>query len=290
MMLFKIRIWERLGTLCAALVLLTVLASASPVAQDAKPRADKKAKTGEAAQTKPPVSEPLPDEPLEKGKWRLVVSKGSPRFVTLQALEAPIDEIASALGREFNVPVQLSPLMKQQTVTIEFGQLPLDAALRSLAPQPYVDYEMGGDLAQPRPLGIYLHALNEPSPSLSAAIKNSSEAILIEGDTEEGTDLAEDSKKQDEQPLTVSFAKNQLSVRARKQPLVVVLYKVANVLSVPFDLRHDSTEVVDVDFINQPLDQAVRSLSPAIRLYYRTDLQTFETMPLRLALLAPAKS
>ncbi len=286
MMLFNIRIRERLLTLCTAIVLLAASANASPVAQESKPRADKPVKSGDATQ-KPPTREQSTEKPLEEGKWRLRVSKGNPMSVTLAAVEAPVAEIASALGREFKVPVQLSPLMQKQTVTIEFSQLPLDAAVRLLAPQPYIDYEMGGDFAQPQPLAIYLHALNEPPPSLTAAIKSSSEAILIEGDTEEGTNAA---VKEEEQPLTVSYAKNQLSVRAQKQPLIVVLYKVANALSVPFDLRHDSTEVVDVNFSNQPLDQAVRSLSPAIRLYYRTDLQTFETMPLRLALLAPAKS
>lgn len=283
------RVWERLGTLCAVVIFLSAPATAFPVGQEAKPRTDKQTKEAAASQTGSPAREQSAEKPLEKGKWRLRFSKIKPKTISLRASEAPMREIASELGREFKVPVHLSPVMQQQNVTIEFSALPLDAALRMLAPQPYIDYEVGGDFDQPNPLAIYLHALNEPPPSLSAAVKNSSEAILIEGDTEEGVEGA-NAAKTEEQPLTVSFAKNQLSVRARKQPLIIVLYKVASALSVPFDLRHDSTEIVDIDFSNQPLDQAVRSLSPAIRFYYRTDLQTFETLPLRLALMAPAKS
>lgn len=289
MMFFRIRIGERLGTLCAVIILLCAPTTAFPKSQQSEPRTDNQTKPAEATQPKPAKREQTAQKPLEKGAFRLRLSKSQPKTISLRALEAPMPEIASELGREYKVPVQLSPVMQKQLITIEFSEMPLDAALRMLAPQPYVDYESGGDFEQPKPLAIYLHALNEPPPALSASVKNSSEAILIEGDTEEGVERP-DSSKEEEIPLSVSFAKNQLSVRARKQPLTVVLFKVASVLSVPFDLRFDSNEIIDIDFSNQPLDQAVRSLSPAIRFYYRTDLQTFETLPLRLALMAPAKS
>jgi hypothetical protein len=176
--------------------------------------------------------------------------------------------------------------MQKQRVSLDFGGLNLDAMLRMLAPQPVVDYEAGGDDPQPRPLAIYLQALNEPPPSPSAEMRSNSEAILIEGDTEEGTERA--AKKEEEDPLKVSYANNQLSVRARKQPLSVVLFKIANEVGVPFDLRFESSQIIDVEFDNQPLDQAVRSLSPEVRLYYRQDLQTFQIQPIRLALVSPA--
>ena len=134
----------------------------------------------------------------------------------------------------------------------------------------------------------YLQALNERPPSTTAAVHGSSEAILIEGDTEEGTDNEAQKKKEEEDPLRVTFANNQLSVRARKQPLSVVLYKIASEVGVPFEMRYESPEVIDVEFNNYSIDQAVRSLSPEVRFYYRLDLQTFQIQPLRLALVAPS--
>jgi len=77
-------------------------------------------------------------------------------------------------------------------------------------------------------------------------------------------------------------------VRAHKQPLSVVLFKIANEIGVPFELRYESPEVVDVEFSNYTLEQALRSLSPEVRFYYRLDLQTFQAQPLRMALVAPA--
>jgi antitoxin component of RelBE/YafQ-DinJ toxin-antitoxin module len=119
-------------------------------------------------------------------------------------------------------------------------------------------------------------------------VKGTSEAILIEGDTEEGTGDEEAQKKRDEEnPLKVSYARNNLSVRARKQPLTVVLFKIASELGIPFELRYESPEVVDVDFNNYTVEQAIRGLSPAVRLFYRTDLQTYEMQPLRIVLGAP---
>ncbi|MGH9903415.1 MAG: hypothetical protein ACRD68_16535, partial [Pyrinomonadaceae bacterium] len=71
---------------------------------------------------------------------------------------------------------------------------------------------------------------------------------------------------------------------AKRQPLMVVLYKVANETGIPFDLRHETIEIIDADFKNYTLERAVRALSPVVRLHYRLDLQTSETVPLRLAL------
>jgi hypothetical protein len=45
--------------------------------------------------------------------------------------------------------------------------------------------------------------------------------------------------------------------------------------------------VVDVDFNNYTVEQAIRGLSPAVRLLYRTDLQTYDVQPLRIVLAAP---
>ena len=220
----------------------------------------------------------------KKASWSLLVSRNTPRTFTVRAKDAPLVEITAEFARILKVPFSLSPLMTKQRVTLDFSGMNLEASLRLLAPHPYIDYVAGEDNSvEPRPLAVYLHALNEQPPSTSATVRGTSEAILFEGNTEDG----EEEPKDEEEPLKITYARSQLSVRARKQPLSIVLFKVAHEVGVPFELRHDSTEVIDVDFTNYSLDQAVRSLSPYVRFYYRTDLQTFEIQPLRITLVAP---
>ncbi|MGB8509121.1 MAG: hypothetical protein WCD76_12110 [Pyrinomonadaceae bacterium] len=229
----------------------------------------------------------------EKGAWVVKVSKGSPRTFTIKAKDARLGDITSELSRQLKAPIKLSPVMAKQRVTLDFTGMNIEATVRLLAPHPFIDYETGGsaELTQPKVLGIYLQALNERPPSTTEVVKGNSEAILIEGDTEEGVGDEEEQKKRDEaNPLKVSYSKNQLSVRARKQPLSVVLFKIASEVGIPFELRYDTPEIIDVDFSNYSLEQAVRSLSPSVRFFYRTDLQTYDIQPLRLALLAPAST
>lgn len=225
----------------------------------------------------------------EKRAWTLRMSKEAPTTFTLKAKEARLGEIVEEMGRLLKTQVFVSPLLAKQQVSLEFSGMPLEAVLRMFAPQAYVDYEVGGEQQQPRALAVYLQALNEPPPSTTQVVKGTSEAVLIEGDTEEGTGDEEAQKKRDEEnPLKVSYTRNNLSVRARKQPLTVVLFKIAGELGIPFELRHESREVVDVDFTNYTVEQAVRGLSPAVRLFYRMDLQTYDVQPLRIVLAAPA--
>jgi hypothetical protein len=118
-------------------------------------------------------------------------------------------------------------------------------------------------------------------------VKGDSEAILIEGNTEDGLEST-NVKDDDKSPLRVRVEKNQLSVKARKQPLTAVLYEIASKVDIPFEMKYESTELVDVDFNNLTIEQAVRTLSPNIRLYQRTNLTSYEVRPLRLVLVSPA--
>ena len=253
----------------SSLALALALAATQAAAQ--KPAAPAE-KGGAAAQSKP---------------WSVKMSKSEPHTFTVKARDAKLSELVGEIARLSNVPITLSALMQKQRVTLDFGGLNLDATLRMLAPQPVVDYEVGGDDPQPKALAAYLQGLNERPPAPGPEMRGSAQAIMIEGDTEEGTERAAQ-EKEEEDPLKVSYANSQLSVRARKQPLSVVLFKIASEVGVPFDLRFESRQIIDVEFNNQPLDQAVRSLSPEVRLYYRQDLQTFQIQPIRLALVSPA--
>ena len=256
---------------------LALAFTSAPIFAAQKAGAEKQPDASQAAAAKPP------EKP-----WSVRMSKGAPHTFTVKAKEAPLSEITGELARLLKVPVTLSPVMAKQKVSLDFGGLNLEATLRMLAPQGYIDYVAGGEGGdEPKPLALYLQGANERPPSTTAAVRGNSEAILIEGDTEEGTDGEAQKKREEEDPLRVTWANNQLSVRARKQPLSVVLFKIASEVGVPFELRYESTELVDLDFQNYPLEQAFRSLSPGVRFYYRLDLQTFQVQPLRMALLPP---
>ncbi|HEX8775021.1 MAG TPA: hypothetical protein VF735_15710 [Pyrinomonadaceae bacterium] len=222
---------------------------------------------------------------------RVRVTSQLPVILSLRAVDAPMTEIAAELGRQLNVPVALSPLMQKQRVTLEFNRYPLEAALNMLAPQAYVDYVVGGQhQSPPKCTGIHMLAYNEAPPPLHAGGKGSSVALIVAGDTDEIADESEAKAQKGEPPLVVTYEKKQLTVRAQKQPLLVVLYEIAIRVGVPLVVEDYSREVVDTSFYNYPLDQAIRSLSPAARLYFRTDSQTLEMTPLRIVLAAPDKN
>ena len=240
-------------------------------------------------------AQPATAKPKANGEQpfhRLRVSKDVPAAISLKSKDAPLTEIASELERKLKVPVMLSSLMQKQKLTVDFANLPLEGAARLLAPQVYIDYEVSGDAGtQQKPVGIYLHGMNEPPPDVSAVVQGGSEAILIEGNTEDGVEESGSAKsKEDEQPLRVKVERSQVSVRARKQPLTAVLYEIASKVDIPFEMKYESNELVDVDFNNYSIDQVVRSLSPNIRLYMRTNLLNYEITPLRLVLVPPASS
>jgi hypothetical protein len=263
--------------------LLAGLAAAQAPAARAQPAPAKKNDPPKAA-----AKEAAGDE---QPSWTLKVTKGTPRMVTLKSKSAPLSEVAAELSKKIGAPVLLSPLMQKQRVTLDFANVPLEGAVRMLAPLPYVDYEMsGGGDGQPKIMALYLYSFNEEPPARTAVVKGGEEAILIEGNTEEGTEGSDKQREQEEAPLRIKFERNQLSVHASKQPLSVVLYEIASKVDIPFDMKYESPELVDVDFSNYTMEQAVRTLSPNLRLYVRTNLTNYETIPLRLTLVPPARS
>jgi hypothetical protein len=244
-----------------------------------------------AKKTDPPKAAAKESAGDEQPVWNLKVTKGTPRMMTLKAKNAPLRDVAAELSKKVGAPVLLSPLMQKQRVTLEFTNVPLEGAVRMLAPLPYIDYELSGaGDAQPKVVAVYLYAFNEEPPSRTAVVKGNEEAILIQGNTEEGTEAYEKQKEKEESPLRIKFDRNQLSVHASKQPLTVILYEIASKVDIPFDMKYESSELVDVDFSNYTIEQAVRTLSPNIRLYVRTNLSNYETTPLRMMLVPPAAS
>lgn len=210
--------------------------------------------------------------------------------LSLKAEKAPLSNITSEIARKLRIPVILGRSVEKREVTTDFKGLTLEPAMNLLAPEVYIDYEINHAPGMPpKPLGIYLNGYEDAAPPINAVVANSSQAILIEGDTEEGV---EDPKKpaEKEQPLRVVYERNFLTVKATQQPLSVVLYKIASELGIPLEIRADSSEVVNLDIIKMPLEDAVLRLSPHVRLYVRADLQRAERRPFRMVLVAAAKS
>ena len=261
----------------------------------AAPTGDRKQTTPAAAPavqktTKSPAGTAATAAAATKQPWSVKITKKAPVSLTLTSKNGRLTEIAAEISQRLKTPVILTPLMQQQSISQEFEALPLEGALRLLAPQVYIDYEVSSDGSQqPKIVGIYLQGMNEAPPAESAVVKGDSQAILIEGNTEDGMD-AENVKDEEKQPLHVTVEKNQISVRARKQPLTAVLYEIASKVDIPFEMKYESTELVDVDFNNYTMEQAVRTLSPNIRLYQRTNLTNYEVRPLRLVLVPPGNN
>jgi hypothetical protein len=235
---------------------------------------------------------PAPAAPAQKQKstFTLKVKTGQVTGLSLKAKDAKLNEITTELSKRLKVPVILSPLMNKQAVSVEFTDLALEPALQLLAPQVYVDYQIGP--MQQTPLGIFLSGYNEPQPALNAVIPSSSQAMLIEGDTEDGVEPTTDEAKKrlEEKPLRIIYAKNTLTIRSKSQLLSWVVLKVGDELGIPVEIRDESRELVTMDIIGLPSEEALQRLSPNIRLYVRADLQRMERTPLRLLLLAPSNA
>jgi len=226
-------------------------------------------------------------KPAPKKKHRLRITKGYITGVSLKADKAKMSEIAADLSKRLGARVILGPTMSKEAITVEFYDLPLEPALRLLAPRVYLDYEIRAN-AQPTLLGIFLMGQDDPDPAKNAVVQGSSEAMLIEGNTE---DTAEQSEVQrDDDPLQVELNDdNHLTIKSKKQPLAVVVMTIAEVLGVPAEIKYDSNDIVDTEIKDTPVDDAVARISANIRLYVRADLTRSQRTPLRLALVPPAR-
>ena len=213
--------------------------------------------------------------------------------ISLKAEKAKMSEVAQELSKQLKVPIFLGPERQHEIVTIEFSELTLEPALQLMAPTVYVDYEIDtGSGAPPKPLGIYFFDANQGEPPLTQVVNGSTQSMLIEGNTEDGVEpeTEDDKKKAEEQPLKVAFKDNLLTVKAKKQPLTLVLLKIGEELGIPVDIQDQNASVIDAEFSKLSIEDLVRQLSPHIRLYLRADLTRAERRALRLVLAEPPKA
>ncbi|HTG92731.1 MAG TPA: hypothetical protein VL866_09110 [Pyrinomonadaceae bacterium] len=207
--------------------------------------------------------------------------------ISIKAEKAKLAEIGVALSKKLKIPVFVGAGVEKELVSTEFSELTLEPAMQLLAPAVYIDYQiLTGSGAPPRPLGVFFYAADQPEPSPTAIVTGSTQSLLIEGDTEEGVEpeTEEERKKEEEQPLKVSFANNLMSVKAKKQPLALVLLKIGEELGIPVDIQSEAVEVVDIELSKMPVEDVVRRLSPNIQLFMRADLSRAERRALRVVL------
>ena len=63
--------------------------------------------------------------------------------------------------------------------------------------------------------------------------------------------------------------------------------EIGELLGVPVGINYDSSELVDLEIKDTPVEDAIPRLSPNVRLYVRADLSKSHRVPLRLAIVAP---
>ena len=195
-------------------------------------------------------------------------------------------DVAQDLSKKLKTPIFLGPERQNELLTVEFSELTLEPALQLLSPTVYVDYEIDtGSGEPPKPLGIFFYDANQGEPPGNAVVTGSTQSMLIEGNTEDGLPQESDEAKKDEEPpLRIVYENNLLSVKAKQQPLSLVLLKIGEKLGIPVDIQIQNNSIVDTEISKLPVEDVVRQLSPHIRLFVRADLTRAEKRALRLVL------
>ena len=267
-------------SLFAALVLLVCTATAfSQQPEPEKKPAEKDAKTQTA-------------KPGVKPQYTLTVKTRPILNISLKAEKANMADVAQDLSKRLKIPVFLGTERQKEPLSIEFSELMLEPALQLLSPSVYIDYEIEtGSQEQPKALGVFLYDTNQGEPPVSAVIHAATQTMLIEGNTEDGDESEEeDPKKEEEKPLRVSYLNYQLSVKAKQQPLPLVVAKIGETIGVPVDIQSESMDVVDANISKLSVEDALRQLSPYIKVFVRADLARSERRVLRLVLVGPPKA
>ena len=270
-----------------ALIAVSILLLSQPLCgqEVAKPEQDAKPATKEKNQAQRPAE--------KKSKFELAVNATPILNISLKAEKVKLVDIAAEMSARLKVPIVVGASLQKEIVSIEFSELTLEPALQLMAPAVYIDYEIDtGNMTPPKPLGIFFQDATSGEPPLSPQAQGSTQSILIEGDTEEGVEpqTDEDRKRLEELPLRIQFENNSLSVKAKKQPLALVLLKIGEELGIPVEIQIEPKEVIDTEITKLPVEDAIRKLSPNIRLFMRADLMHAEKRALRLVLTDSTKT
>jgi len=273
-----------LAVIGSCLLFAVVIAAA----QESQKRTENSKADSKAEQSKQPA-----DKSKEKPGFSLSVKTTPILNIGLKAEKVKLVDIAAELNKRLKTPVIVGSSLQSEVVSIEFSGLTLEPAMQLMAPAVYIDYEIetSGN-TPPKPLGIYFWDANAGEPSITASIQSSTQSMLIEGNTEDGVEPQTDAekKKLEEQPLRVQFQENKLSVKAKKQSLVLVLLKIGEELGVPVDIQFETEDMIDIEINKMSVEDAIRKLSPNIKLFLRADLLHAERRVLRMVLTDPTKT
>lgn len=279
MKLIVYRDYARTATFLVVTLLVSFTIARSQPAQDAKAPAKETTAQEKKAPNKPGFTWTIKTRPILN--------------LSLKAEKAKMAEVAQALSEKLKIPVFLGPERQNEMISIEFSELTLEPALQLLSPTVYVDYELDtGSMNPPKPLGVFFYDAGQGEPPVTAVVTGTNQSMLIEGNTEDGVEPATDEEKQklEEQPLRVRYENSLLTVKAKQQPLPVILLKIGEELGIPVDIQNERLDPVDFDISKLPIEDVARQLSPHIKLYYRADLTRAEKRALRMVLAEPPRS
>jgi hypothetical protein len=263
------------------IALLCFAAFTLSVAQRPAPATDTKQGAKEA--------KPADTKPATKPPYTLTVKLRPILNISLKAEKAKMSEVSQELSKKLKTPIFLGPERQNELITVEFSELTLEPALQLMSPTVYVDYEIDtGSGEPPKPLGIFFYDANQSEPPATAVVTGTGQSMLIEGNTEDGVPTEGEEKK--EEPLRITYENKLLSVKAKKQPLSLVLLKIGEELGIPVDIQATEVAVIDAEFSKLSVEDLVRQLSPHIRLYLRAYLTRAERRALRLVLAEPPKA
>lgn len=235
-------------------------------------------------------------KPQKRPPWRVLVISDVPiPSVSVHAKKAQLSDVTAEIGRQLNIPVVLSAQLKQQQLTTDFENFTVEAAARLLAPRAIIDYVVtGGNGPLPskkEPLAIYLMNYDENPPREGPFVLNKSGAQMLVGmlyATEDEEKVALEEKARD---LQVSLKDDLFSLKVHKQYLTDVLETVAVKAKIPFAIltndrgQKELEEVVTWSIDKVSLEDLTKTWFPnGIRLYWRTDLESYVSKPLRLTI------
>ena len=270
------------------MAVLIVLTSLTVLGQETP-----KPETNSGQQVNKTEPKPQSEQTAAKPQFTLSVKTNPILSISLKADKVKLVDIATAMSKKLKTQVFVGPTVQNEVVSIEFSDLTLEPAMQLMAPAVYIDYEIEtGSGMPPKPLGIFFYGANTGEPPVTAVVPGSTQSLLVEGDTEEGVEPQTEAEKKrvEEQPLRIQFQNNILSVKAKKQPLILVLLKIGEELGIPVDIQYEPKDVVDTELTKLSVEDAVRRLSPNIRLFVRADLLHSERRALRIVLADPAKT
>ena len=229
--------------------------------------------------------------------WQVLVkdSFGVP-FITIHAKKAPRSEISAEIARLLDIDVTLGASIKPQQITGDFEDYPLEAVVRLLAPRPFIDYVIsgGGDTTRPvrkRPIAVYLLGEEDKVPKDAPWRANQGAGQMIVGmvyESEEEEKAAQEKKKNN---LQVSYNSGLFSLMVQKQFLTDVLQEVADQAHIPFAIltangsQKEVDQVVTWNMSGVNFEELTNTWFPnGVRLYWRTDLASDVSKPLRLTI------